>query len=132
MAPEDRVEGLPSVGENLPLFKQESNDGIIPGLEDDILDPESKKKKPAKKQPYAKPIPKNFMAQWNETGMTPEGLALFYNLYIFAQKNYLDINITIILRFCRGRRSPGGLRNRISFRPHQSVNKQIYRATAGR
>lgn len=73
MAPEDRVEGLPAVGENLLLFKQESNDGIIPGLDDDLLDPEAKKKKPAKKQPYAKPIPKNFMAQWNETGMTPEG-----------------------------------------------------------
>ncbi|KAK6617397.1 hypothetical protein RUM43_014406 [Polyplax serrata] len=72
MAPEDRVEGLPAVGENLLLFKQESNDGIIPGLDDDLLDPEAKKKKPAKKQPYAKPIPKNFMAQWNETGMTPE------------------------------------------------------------
>lgn len=97
MAPEDRVEGLPAtVAENLGLFKQESNDGIIPGLEDDLLDPEGKKKKPAKKQPYAKPIPKNFMAQWNETGMTPEGkyfyvkriilLLLFYILLYQIQR----------------------------------------------
>ncbi|KAL0277592.1 UNVERIFIED_CONTAM: hypothetical protein PYX00_004826 [Menopon gallinae] len=71
MAPEDRVE-VPAVGDSLSLFKDESSDAIIPGLEDDFMDPEMKKKKTTKKQPYAKPIPKNFVAQWNETGLTAE------------------------------------------------------------
>lgn len=73
MAPEDRVE-VPAVGDSLSLFKDESSDAVIPGLEDDFMDPELKKKKTTKKQPYAKPIPKNFVAQWNETGLTAEGM----------------------------------------------------------
>ncbi|XP_071451232.1 pre-mRNA 3' end processing protein WDR33 [Hetaerina americana] len=52
MGPDDRVE-LPS-----------KTDAQIPGLDfENVQD----QQKPTKKVPYAKPIPKNFQAQWNET-----------------------------------------------------------------
>jgi hypothetical protein len=61
MGPEDKVE-MPnntSFGPSTDL-----DPSVIPGLDFDSL---NDLQKPTKKVPYAKPIPKNFQAQWNET-----------------------------------------------------------------
>lgn len=56
MGPEDKVEVAPST---------EGGD-TIPGLDLEMFSTDDKNK--AKKVPYSKPIPRNFQAQWNETG----------------------------------------------------------------
>lgn len=55
MGPEDKVD--------LPVS---NDDDTIPGLDLEIFSADDKNK--AKKVPYSKPIPRNFQAQWNETG----------------------------------------------------------------
>lgn len=55
MGPEDKVD--------VPVL---SEDDTIPGLDLEIFGADDKNK--AKKVPYSKPIPRNFQAQWNETG----------------------------------------------------------------
>lgn len=62
MGPEDKVdvEGLDKQQEvNTALAA-----GVIPGLD---VEPTAQESKPTKKVPYAKPIPRNFQAQWNES-----------------------------------------------------------------
>jgi len=61
MGPEDKVD-VPS---GVSFGSSSSLDpSVIPGLDFDSL---QDLQKPTKKVPYAKPIPKNFQAQWNET-----------------------------------------------------------------
>lgn len=62
MGPEDKVEVNPQPDEILSGITP----GTIPGLDIDSSD--DKNKAASKKVPYSKPIPKNFQAQWNETG----------------------------------------------------------------
>lgn len=62
MGPEDKI------GEGLEVDGQQSSlsglgAGMIPGLD---VEPSVQEVKPMKKVPYAKPIPRNFQAQWNE------------------------------------------------------------------
>lgn len=60
MGPEDKIE----ITESEPLVK-----GEIPGLDLDSNDLSDKRDdKKEKKVPYSKPIPRNFQAQWNDTG----------------------------------------------------------------
>lgn len=58
MGPEDKVDSSLSVEGNT----------AIPGLDLDIFSNNAEDKTKAKKVPYSKPIPRNFQAQWNETG----------------------------------------------------------------
>ncbi|KAL1124489.1 hypothetical protein AAG570_001115, partial [Ranatra chinensis] len=65
MGPEDKVEVVCSVDSTAPGLV--GGTGGIPGLEEMDLNDE-KNKAHAKKVPYSKPIPRNFQAQWNDTG----------------------------------------------------------------
>lgn len=56
MGPEDKIE----------LSSNEVSS--IPGLDLDIISVGEDKQAKMKKVPYSKPIPRNFQAQWNETG----------------------------------------------------------------
>ncbi|KAI4465313.1 wd40 repeat protein [Holotrichia oblita] len=58
MGPEDKVDSSLSAEGNT----------AIPGLDLDIFSNNADDKTKAKKVPYSKPIPRNFQAQWNETG----------------------------------------------------------------
>lgn len=58
MGPDDKVD-LPASNEG---------DTTIPGLDLDLFSTSADDKNKAKKVPYSKPIPRNFQAQWNETG----------------------------------------------------------------
>lgn len=58
MGPEDKVEFTSLISDN---------NTTIPGLDLEFLNSGDDKNKP-KKVPYSKPIPRNFQAQWNETG----------------------------------------------------------------
>lgn len=58
MGPEDHVD----------LTLTSEGDMAIPGLDLDLLSNNADDKSKAKKVPYSKPIPRNFQAQWNETG----------------------------------------------------------------
>lgn len=58
MGPDDKVD-LPATSEG---------DTAIPGLDLDLFSTSVDDKNKAKKVPYSKPIPRNFQAQWNETG----------------------------------------------------------------
>ena len=62
MGPEDRVdvEGETSHSNSLSGLSA----GQIPGLD---MEPPAPEPKPTKKVPYAKPIPRNFQAQWNDS-----------------------------------------------------------------
>lgn len=58
MGPEDKVDvALTSDG-----------DMAIPGLDLDLFSNSVDDRSRSKKVPYSKPIPRNFQAQWNETG----------------------------------------------------------------
>lgn len=57
MGPEDKVEITSLVNDDSQT---------IPGLDLDLMSADDKGK--AKKVPFSKPIPRNFQAQWNETG----------------------------------------------------------------
>lgn len=60
MGPEDKIDFTESLT---------ADRGFIPGLDLDTTNlPENKNQKD-KKVPYSKPIPRNFQAQWNDTGM---------------------------------------------------------------
>jgi len=62
MGPEDKIgEGLEGDGQQNSLSGLGA--GMIPGLD---VEPSVQEVKPMKKVPYAKPIPRNFQAQWNE------------------------------------------------------------------
>lgn len=56
MGPEDKVETC------------NAEVSSIPGLDLDIISVGEDKHAKMKKVPYSKPIPRNFQAQWNETG----------------------------------------------------------------
>lgn len=58
MGPEDKVDSMLTPDGNTS----------IPGLDLDIFSNNADDKAKAKKVPYSKPIPRNFQAQWNETG----------------------------------------------------------------
>lgn len=76
MAPEDRVEApVPgSADASAFAFRNTTADAVpIPGLEESDLGAQRKDQKGVKKQPYSKPIPKNFVASWNETIQVDEG-----------------------------------------------------------
>lgn len=83
MGPEDKID----IADSLPSFLGGSG-GAIPGLDLDtsviagLTDDKSK----AKKVPYAKPIPRNFQAQWNDTGKNDDGNFVFEQF--FFCKNY--------------------------------------------
>lgn len=63
MGPEDKVDPEADVqGISSSLIA-----GQIPGLD---MEPVCQEPKPSKKVPYAKPIPRNFQAQWNESHST--------------------------------------------------------------
>lgn len=62
MGPEDKVDFTESLT---------ADTGFIPGLDLDLKNLDDKKDK-EKKVPYSKPIPRNFQAQWNDTGRTEE------------------------------------------------------------
>ena len=59
MGPEDKVDVENESQNSLSGLSA----GQIPGLD---MEPASQEPKPTKKVPYAKPIPRNFQAQWNE------------------------------------------------------------------
>jgi len=64
MGPEDKIEFTDSVT---------ADDGCIPGLDLDAQsDGNDKNNQKEKKVPYSKPIPRNFQAQWNDTGRPEE------------------------------------------------------------
>jgi len=77
MAPEDRIEGTSA--SDAALFSFRSGEAVIPGL--DVTEAVSTKvdifKKKAPTTHHNKPIPKNFMASWNETGPVEEGRSTF-------------------------------------------------------
>lgn len=59
MGPEDKVDFTESL----------TNDrGFIPGLDLDTSQINDRRSDRDKKVPYSKPIPRNFQAQWNDTG----------------------------------------------------------------
>ena len=58
MGPDDKVDVVLNSDGNVS----------IPGLDLDLLTTNNDEKVKAKKVPYSKPIPRNFQAQWNETG----------------------------------------------------------------
>lgn len=47
-----------------------ADNGFIPGLDLDTSNLTDNRKDKDKKVPYSKPIPRNFQAQWNDTGLT--------------------------------------------------------------
>lgn len=62
MGPEDKID----LTESLTADK-----GFIPGLDLDMSAGDSRRERD-KKVPYSKPIPRNFQAQWNDTGMVAD------------------------------------------------------------
>lgn len=50
---------------------ESSNRDYIPGLDLDAADANADRN--SKKVPYSKPIPRNFQAQWNDTGKPDDG-----------------------------------------------------------
>lgn len=89
MGPDDKVEYT-------SLTSDENT--AIPGLDLDTVGTEDKSK--VKKVPYSKPIPRNFQAQWNETGGN-------FNLYHLTVKigstYYLHRNASVDPRVYRTR-----------------------------
>lgn len=61
MGPEDKIDFTESLM---------ADKGFIPGLDLDTTNLGDNKKDKDKKVPYSKPIPRNFQAQWNDTGLT--------------------------------------------------------------
>lgn len=59
MGPEDKVDITSIISDG---------NATIPGLDLDPLANANDDKPKAKKVPFSKPIPRNFQAQWNETG----------------------------------------------------------------
>lgn len=59
MGPEDKVDFTESLT---------SDRGFIPGLDLDTSQINDRRSDRDKKVPYSKPIPRNFQAQWNDTG----------------------------------------------------------------
>lgn len=59
MGPEDKIDFTESLT---------ADRGFIPGLDLDTSNLPDNKDKKDKKVPYSKPIPRNFQAQWNDTG----------------------------------------------------------------
>lgn len=81
MGPEDRV----ALTEEIMDSPSEAST-TIPGL--DLEGVDDKLNKPFhKKVPYSKPIPRNFMAQWNETNKSEDkGLYYIFFLFFFFKK----------------------------------------------
>lgn len=63
MGPEDKVDFTESLM---------ADKGFIPGLDLDQKNSGEEKRDKEKKVPYSKPIPRNFQAQWNDTGRTED------------------------------------------------------------
>lgn len=61
MGPEDKIDFTESLM---------ADKGFIPGLDLDTSNLGENKRDKDKKVPYSKPIPRNFQAQWNDTGLT--------------------------------------------------------------
>lgn len=61
MGPEDKIDFTESLM---------ADKGFIPGLDLDTSNLADNKRDKDKKVPYSKPIPRNFQAQWNDTGLT--------------------------------------------------------------
>lgn len=61
MGPEDKIDFTESLM---------ADKGFIPGLDLDTSNLSENKKDKDKKVPYSKPIPRNFQAQWNDTGLS--------------------------------------------------------------
>lgn len=59
MGPEDKIDFTESLT---------ADKGFIPGLDLDTSNLPDNRKDKDKKVPYSKPIPRNFQAQWNDTG----------------------------------------------------------------
>jgi hypothetical protein len=64
MGPEDKVEAEGGDGQLGQSSLSLLSAGMIPGLD---VEPLAQDVKPIKKVPYAKPIPRHFQAQWNES-----------------------------------------------------------------
>lgn len=67
MAPEDRIEVAGS--SDTGLFSFQRSEAKIPGLEESDFATMRKDASKKQKQPYSKPIPKNFVASWNENNI---------------------------------------------------------------
>ncbi len=65
MGPEDKISGTIEGAQADPEIAGVNVVGLIPGLD---VEPTVIEVKPIKKVPYAKPIPKNFQAQWTNDG----------------------------------------------------------------
>ncbi len=63
MGPEDKVDFTESLT---------SDRGFIPGLDLDTSQINDRRSDRDKKVPYSKPIPRNFQAQWNDTGRSED------------------------------------------------------------
>lgn len=61
MGPEDKIEFTESFNA--------ADEGFIPGLDLDLNSGGDCRREKDKKVPYSKPIPRNFQAQWNDTGV---------------------------------------------------------------
>lgn len=61
MGPEDKIDFTESLM---------ADKGFIPGLDLDTSNLTDNKRDKDKKVPYSKPIPRNFQAQWNDTGLS--------------------------------------------------------------
>lgn len=61
MGPEDKIDFTESLM---------ADKGFIPGLDLDTSNLAENKRDKDKKVPYSKPIPRNFQAQWNDTGLS--------------------------------------------------------------